>query len=238
MVLTEPIVLFLSLLSGFSDALIFSFLESFGYVFNQWNFSKTDFGLAMIPLLIGYVLAYFSFFPTISRHNKLRRTNRGDKLNPESRLWWLLYVVTLLPLGILGFAFVSAGPPLPRIAPLMFSVLIGMANYAIYFATIDYMVAAYGEYAASATGGNGFMRDFLAGMCALYTGPLYKKLKPKKASFLLFGMSVIVCVPVYVFYWFGPSIRAKSKFAKKLAEEKEVRNAKQEGPKRVDISAA
>jgi MFS family permease len=40
MFFTEPIVLWLSLLSGFSDALIFSFLESFSLVYKQWGFGK------------------------------------------------------------------------------------------------------------------------------------------------------------------------------------------------------
>ncbi|ORY08753.1 putative MFS multidrug transporter [Clohesyomyces aquaticus] len=228
MLLTEPIVLCLSLLSGFSDALIFSFLESYGYVFNQWNFSKTAFGLAMIPLLIGYVLAYFSFFPIIFRHNHKRRNNRSHELTPESRLWWLLWIVPLLPFGILGFGFVSTGPPIPWIAPLLFSVLIGMANYSIYYATIDYMVAAYGEYAASATGGNGFMRDFLAGLCAIYTKPMYQKLHSKNSSLLLFGIAFVICAPVYIFYYFGPQIRKRSKFAEGLAEGKEKRIAAKE----------
>lgn len=38
-------------------------------------------------------------------------------------------------------------------------------------ATIDYMIASYGPYAASATGGNGFARDFLAGVAAMYSVP-------------------------------------------------------------------
>jgi len=38
-------------------------------------------------------------------------------------------------------------------------------------ATIDYMIASYGPYAASATGGNGFARDFLAGIAAMYSIP-------------------------------------------------------------------
>lgn len=38
-------------------------------------------------------------------------------------------------------------------------------------ATIDYMVASYGPYSASATGGNALARDFLAGIAALYSTP-------------------------------------------------------------------
>ena len=46
MFFTEPIVLFLSLLSGFSDALIFTFLESFVPVFKQWGFGTVQTGLS------------------------------------------------------------------------------------------------------------------------------------------------------------------------------------------------
>lgn len=46
-----------------------------------------------------------------------------------------------------------------------------MIKYAIYMATIDYMIASYGPYAAYATGGNGFARDFLAGIAAMYSMP-------------------------------------------------------------------
>lgn len=112
MLLFEPIVLFLSLLSGFSDALIFSFLESYGIVFGQWNFNAVQFSLAMFALLIGYCVGYFSFFPVIRHHNKLRKTNPA-KVTPESRLWWLLFLAPLLPIGLLGSAFVVTGPPLP-----------------------------------------------------------------------------------------------------------------------------
>ena len=46
MFLREPIVLCLSLLSGFSDALIFTFLEGFNPVFKQWDFQPYQIGLA------------------------------------------------------------------------------------------------------------------------------------------------------------------------------------------------
>jgi len=48
MFLTEPIVLWLSLLSGFSDSLIFTFMEAFQPIFEQWNFNTWQTGLCFI----------------------------------------------------------------------------------------------------------------------------------------------------------------------------------------------
>jgi len=49
MFVCEPIVLCLSLLSGFSDALIFIFLEAYTPVYAQWNFTTVTTGLSFIP---------------------------------------------------------------------------------------------------------------------------------------------------------------------------------------------
>jgi hypothetical protein len=46
---TEPIVLFCSLLSGFSDALIFTFLEAYTPVYAQWGFTTQQMSLAFVP---------------------------------------------------------------------------------------------------------------------------------------------------------------------------------------------
>ncbi|XP_014559172.1 hypothetical protein COCVIDRAFT_13793 [Bipolaris victoriae FI3] len=229
MLVCEPIVGFLSLLSGFSDALIFSFLESYGYVFGEsgWGFTPSKLGLALFALFIGYWLAGVIYFPIIRRHNQLR--TKGTVLSPESRLSALRWVVLLLPIGLFGSAFVVTGPPLPWIAPLIFAVLIGCANLAIYFATIDYMVAAYGgEYSASATGGNGFARDVLAGICSFYTGPMYKKLGVQNSTWVLFAVSAGVCIPMFWIYKWGPRIRARSKYAEKIQEEREKNAAAKE----------
>ncbi|KAF2139779.1 uncharacterized protein K452DRAFT_275302 [Aplosporella prunicola CBS 121167] len=227
---TEPIVLFLSLLSGFSDALIFTFLESYSPVFKQWNFSKIAVGLAFIPLVVGYFIAWFSFMPWFIRQKQKMKS--GD-FQPEYRLYWLLYTAPLEAIGLFGFAWTSLGPShgIPWIAPLLFSGLVGIANYAIYMATIDYMVSIYGPYAASATGGNGFARDFLAGIAALYATPLYSNVGPSNrhlpyASTILGCLAVLVTIPIYIFYFYGPEIRARSKFALKIMSANEDRHAK------------
>ncbi|CDM37697.1 hypothetical protein DTO013E5_6238 [Penicillium roqueforti] len=220
----EPIVLFLSLLSGFSDSLIFTFLQSYTPVYKQWHFNTITTGLAFLPLLVGYLIAYVSFIPWIYRDCK-KRERDPDALQPEARLYWLLYVAPLLTIGLFGFAWTSLGPPhVHWIAPMIFSALIAIANYAIYMATIDYMIASYGPYAASATGGNGMARDFLAGIAAMYSVPMYTNMGTTHhlewpSTFLGF-MAILFTIPIYVFYWEGPRIRDMSPFAQTLASDR------------------
>lgn len=137
MFVTEPIVLVLSLLSGFSDALIFMFIQSFSLVYKQWGFNSATTGLAFIPIGIGYVIAWLSFIPAIKR-NIAERTAKPDdeRAQYESRLWWLLYTAPCLPIGLIGFAWTSGGPPIHWIGSMIFSAIVGIANYSIYMATI------------------------------------------------------------------------------------------------------
>jgi hypothetical protein len=246
MFFTEPIVLWLSLLSGFSDALIFTFLESFGPVYEQWGFGTVGAGLAFIPILLSYFLAYASYMPSIIRFRKKRRQDPGS-VTPEARLWWLLFLAPLETIGLFGFAWTSLGPEygIHWIVPMIFSAMVGMANvgctgsgtwafandlqYAIYQSSIDYQTAAYGPYASSATGGNDLARDALAGIATMYSTPLYKNIPGRPlqyASTILACLAFLVTLPIYLVYWKGPEIRARSKFAQSLDQTRHQRDEK------------
>lgn len=138
--------------------------------------------------MIGYIIAYLTYLPVIYHHNQTRKKD-PDRLSPESRLWWLLYLAPLLAIGLMGFAWTSLGPEynVHWIAPLIFTAIVGVANYSVYKSSIDYMIAAYGVYAASATGGNDLARDFLAGIAALYAHPC--KCYPFVPSLALYTIS-------------------------------------------------
>ena len=238
--LTEPIVGLLSLLSGFSDALVFSALDSLAMVMSQWDFNYVQIGASFSALIIGYIIAYISFLVVYRQdRNTMRRPNDTydeTKITPERRLWWLLYTVPLMPIGLFGLGWVAMGPGagIPWIAPLIFVVLIGIANTAIYMATIDYMIASYGAFSASATGGNGWCRDLLAGCAALYTKPFYTYFQshPKYTltipTLILSGIGLILIIPVYVFYVYGEYFRKKSPFAQNLAQEREANKDERE----------
>ena len=97
-------------------------------------------------------------------------------------------------------------------------------------ATVDYMIAAYGPYSASATGGNGFARDFLAGIAAMYATPMYEHIgdryKLEWPSTILGFLAILVTIPIYVFYWKGPAIRERSKFAQVLASDRKAKQGR------------
>ncbi|KAI6246276.1 putative efflux pump kojT [Erysiphe necator] len=226
MFLTEPIVLVLSLLSGFSDALIFMFIQSFSLVYRQWGFDSVSLGLAFVPIGIGYLLAWISFIPIIRRNIKERKDKPNDeRAQFESRLWWLLYTAPCLPIGLIGFAWTSTGPPLHWVFSMIFSCIVGVANYAVYMATIDYMVTAYGPYSASATGGNGWARDFLAGVLTIPATPFFTNIGTNPiayASTILAGISLLLVMAVYIIYWKGPELRHRSPFAQQLSDARAV----------------
>jgi MFS family permease len=190
MFLTEPIVLVLSLLSGFSDALIFMFIQSFALVYKQWGFGTVEIGLSFIPLIVGYFIAWISFFPAIKRNIHERKSKPHDEhAQYESRLWWLLWTAPCLPIGLIGFAWTSSQSQIPWITSMIFVAIVGIANYSIYMATIDYMICAYGPYSASATGGNGWSRDFLAGVLTIPATPFFTNI----SSNPLANASTILC---------------------------------------------
>ncbi|OJI83630.1 hypothetical protein ASPTUDRAFT_928265 [Aspergillus tubingensis CBS 134.48] len=220
MLLTEPIVLCLSLLSGFTDALIFIFIQSFGLVYAQWNFSTVAVGLSFLPIMIGYVITWVMVIPVIKRNIHERRSKPNDeRAQFESRLWWLLYTAPCLPIGLIGFAWTSL-PQTHWIGSMFFSALVGIANFSIFMATIDYMICAYGPYSASATGGNGWARDFLAGVLTVPATPFYENIGGnyhlEYASTILFCISIFLVATVYVVYFYGPTLRKRSPFAQKL----------------------
>jgi hypothetical protein len=151
MLFTEPIVIWLSLLSGFADMLVFIFLEAFTPIFKQYGFEPWQTGLCFLASLIAYIISYCTYLPVIHHHNKTRKVD-PDKLTPESRLWWLLFrkctpdhpidsdmmltshspVAPLLPIGLFGFSWTSFGPDRSHwIGPVLFAGVIGIANYAM-----------------------------------------------------------------------------------------------------------
>lgn len=73
-------------------------------------------------------------------------------------------------------------------------------------------------------GGNGFSRDFLAGVLTVPATPFFTNIGSRP---LEYGTTILACIAsvlvgaVYVIYWKGPVLRKRSPFAQQLAGERE-----------------
>lgn len=160
---------------------------------------------------VGYFVELF-----FNRRSKKSRANDPNSQDAqyEGRMDVLVYTAPCLPIGLIIFA-ATANSSYGHLAWIGTSIgvfLIGIANYTIYASTIDYMVAAYGFYAASATGGNGFARDFLAGALTPAGGPWVKSMGPQKMCGILAAISAMfcgICIGVRVH---GAKLRRHSKY--------------------------
>ncbi|KAG9254806.1 MFS multidrug transporter [Emericellopsis atlantica] len=225
MLFTDPIVACLSALSGFADALIFMCIHSFGIVYGHiWGFNAWQTGLTFVSILVSYFFSWMLFIPSFGRNKRLRTAKPDDERTQfESRLWPLLWQGPLLCLGLIGFAL-TLRSDIHWIASLVFAVLVGMSNYAIYMATIDYMICAYGPYSASATGGNGWARDILAGILVFAAKPFFTDIGNDEvksymwAGVILFLLSLPLVGFVFVIYVKGPALRKRSTFAQGLED--------------------
>lgn len=134
------------------------------------GFRRREKGLSFIPILVGHIIALFSCFPFIKRNIYERSTHPDEeRAQYESRLWWSLFTAPCLPLGLIGFAWTTQGPPLPWVVSMIFLVFVGIADYGFYMATVDYLICAYGPYCPSATAGYVSFRALLCGILAIPT---------------------------------------------------------------------
>ncbi|KAI8951741.1 major facilitator superfamily domain-containing protein [Xylaria longipes] len=229
MLMTEPIVRILSMLSGASDAIVFMQIQSMNLVYKQWDFNSWQIGLAFVPIAIGYFIAWMIFIP-IFKHGQRRREEKphDEHAQFESRLYPMLFLSICLPLGLAVFGAGSMGPRLHWSVSMIGTGLIGIANYSIYMATIDYMVCAYGPYSASATGGNGLARDFLAGALTPAAIPFYTSMAPDRSTSLMWGSFMLCIISTFLVaiswsvYRKGALYRKKSPFAQNIRLGNEV----------------
>jgi hypothetical protein len=105
MLVTKPIVFWLSMLSGASDAIVFIQIQSMNLIYKQWDFDCWQIGLAFIPIAIGNTIALAAFFPAFKRNQRRWDENpHNEHAQLESRLYPLLWTAPCLPIGRFTFA--------------------------------------------------------------------------------------------------------------------------------------
>lgn len=168
------------------------------------GWSPTDSGLPLISVLIGTVLGGILISSTIN-------TRLGGR--HEARLPLMMIGAVCLPTGILLFAWASSPTSHPNPWPqICAGVPIGLGIQLINMQGMNYIVDCYGINANSAMAAVTFMRSVFASGFPIFAKAIYAKLGVPLATTVLAGFGgVMMPVPV-ILYYYGQSVRAKSKW--------------------------
>ncbi|CAG8950181.1 hypothetical protein HYFRA_00008418 [Hymenoscyphus fraxineus] len=218
MLFTEPIVSLLSIYVGFNFAVIFTFFASVPYVFGTvYHFDRGITGLVFLAVGLGCTFAV----PTTIICDRLfyqkqllksEQEGRATVVAPEYRLPAAMIGAFGLPVGLFWFAW-SARENVHWIVPIIGMVPFAWGNLCIFISACLYLIDTYAALtAASAVAANTLLRYILGATFPLFTVSMYRQLGIGWATSLL-GFLSLPMVPIpWVFYKWGPEIRAASGF--------------------------
>lgn len=235
MLLTEPIVAYFSIYTAFIFAVLFGFFSCFPYVFSHvYGFNTGEAGLVFIAIGVGCLLATAAFVEIDRRtyvRQALQRINNGDSrpLPSEERLYPAMVGCFLVPMGLFWFAW-TARPSVHWIVPVLALIPFGCGNLMVFdsgqfssphhstfsfnvLPAIMYLTDVYGPLnGASASAANSFLRYIAGAAFPLFTVQMFQALGVAWAGSLL-GFVAIALIPIpWVFYKYGPTLRARSSF--------------------------
>ena len=227
LLVTEPVVFFFSLWVSFSWAVLYLTFGSIPLVFStSHGFNIQESGAVFAAMMVGAILStilsiyqdgllarYLSSTKDIKNRGRIRRAI--DLSSPEGRLYFACIESTLLPIGLFWFGWTQF-PSIPWIVPTLSIACATMGIYSIYLATFNYLADTYHRYASSALAAQSFCRNILGGIFPLVTVQMFTGLTFQGAASLLGGLAALLTAVPWVLTFYGPRIRARSKFASEI----------------------
>ena len=211
--LLTPICFAIALYASFVYGILYLSLASFPIEFQEgrgWN--QLVGALPFLGLLVGFLLGAAVNILNQRFYIQRFRAN-GNRPVPEARL----------PPMMLGSVFFAAGMFILGwtsqrdvfwFGSICGAVSTGLGFFTIFQAALNYLIDTFQRYSASAVAVNTFLRSIFAGCFPLFANAMFHKLGVAWASTVL-GIIAVCLTPIpFMFYVFGPRIRARSKWSK------------------------
>ena len=209
---TEPVVFFFSLWVAFSWAVLYLTFSSIPLVFTtNHGFDIQQNGAVFAAMCVGALLSTILsiYQEKVARHyGKLSST-------PEGRLYFSCIESALMPIGLFWFGWTSFSS-IHWIVPTLAIGCATMGIFSIYLAVFNYLADTYHRYASSALAAQSFCRNMLGGIFPLVADAMFNKMTYQGASSFLGGVGALLTIVPWVLVFFGPRIRARSKFASEI----------------------
>ncbi|GBE85598.1 Uncharacterized MFS-type transporter [Sparassis crispa] len=215
MLVTEPILLMMSLYIALIYGLLYAFFFSFPVVFGPggYDFNNGLTGLTFLSVIIGLLIA-LAVMPLVEENYHARAEAKGGHADPEDRLVGMMIGCWFVPISMFIFGWTSPPAVMPGggnwVGPCISGIPFGFGMVIIYFSANAYLIDAFPGYVASALAAKTVIRSGSGAAMPLFITAMYHNLGNGWAAsvwaFISLGM-----IPIpFLFYRHGRAIRARS----------------------------
>ncbi|KAF2677839.1 MFS multidrug transporter [Lentithecium fluviatile CBS 122367] len=214
LLVTEPIVFLVSIMSAVAFALIYLFTEALPPIYESFGFSSSSASLPFLAIGVGLLAG----IPTRMLDNWVlaRHKRKGHPFAPEYKLIGFIIGAPVLAGGLWCFAW-TIPPRIPSVHWLVSTVALGFIGYALNeFDTVlaGYLADSYLSYAASGFAALALVRSTMSALFPLFGVRMFEALDANIAVSVLAALATVFCLVPRLFTKHGPQIRARSKFAR------------------------
>ncbi|KAF2005513.1 MFS general substrate transporter [Amniculicola lignicola CBS 123094] len=214
LVLQDPSIAFTAVYTALIYGIFYSFFEAFPLVYGfMYHFNLGQQGLTFLSVTVGVIISITWYWWYIRYRVEPFIMEHGLGA-PERRLLPALFVTWFVPVGLFIFGW-TADKDIHWIVSCIGIVITTIGIFLIIQCVFLYLPLSYPQYAASLFAGNDFLRSALAAGSIHFSYPMFRNLGVDKGITLLAGLTIGCSAGVYVLYFFGANLRAKSKFAAK-----------------------
>lgn len=208
----DPAVFFVHLYTSFCYGIYYSFFEAFPLVYiGIYGFNIGELGLVFLCIIVGCVIGIIVYCSYVWWYLEPDIKKNGLRAQ-EHRLVPALFACMFLPAGIFWFGW-TAEKDIHFMVSIIGIMWFAAGAFVLFQCIFMYLPLTYPQYAASLFAANDFCRASWAAGSIIYAYPLYTNLGIGKGISVLGGLLVGGVIGMWALWYFGASLRARSKFA-------------------------
>ncbi|KAJ5766282.1 uncharacterized protein N7511_003898, partial [Penicillium nucicola] len=210
----DPAIGFVCIYASFIYAIYYSFFEVFPIVYlDMYKMSPVSYSLIFLAIVAGCLVA-LSIWSIYQLQMKETQAELISLNLHEKNLVPALPGVILTPVGLFIFAW-TARQSIHWIVPTLGIAIYAGATFGIFQSIFIYLPITYPQFVASLLAASDFTRSATAAVVVIVSTYMYDNLGVSKGVTLLASISILGIVGMFLFWIFGASLRARSKFAAK-----------------------
>ena len=170
-------------------------------------------GLTFLSITVGVIISVIAYYLYL-RYKVEPEYAKNGLGEPEKRLIPALFSSFFLPIGLFLFGWTGNGS-IPWIVSTIGILLFTIGVFILMQSIFVYLPMVYPQYTASLLAGNDAARSFLAFAAVMFGRSRYVGMGIGPACSLLGGLMTACVGGIFVLYYFGARLRAKSRFSAK-----------------------